>query len=117
MGLSEYLEAEGIKHDAIYLTADAPATKEHIVENIESSKVYIIGGLVDRNRHKGLTYRKADELGLRTARLPIEENVTLIGSPSLTTNHGECIIFANRIRSIYLLSISSFLPFSCPYPC
>lgn len=32
----------------IYLSGDA----EDILQNIEDDKIYIIGGLVDRNRHK-----------------------------------------------------------------
>ena len=39
----------------MYLTADA----EEEVEELEEDKVYIIGGLVDRNRHKNLTYIRA----------------------------------------------------------
>ena len=36
------------KEDLIYLTADA----EEVMEDVEEDKLYIIGGLVDRNRHK-----------------------------------------------------------------
>ena len=34
----------------VYLTADSP----HVVVSLEPEKLYVIGGLVDRNRHKVL---------------------------------------------------------------
>lgn len=39
----------------MYLTADAEAT----VQSFDPSKVYVIGGIVDRNRLKGRTMQKA----------------------------------------------------------
>jgi tRNA (guanine9-N1)-methyltransferase len=36
------------KEQLVYLTADSDTT----IESVEGDKVYIIGGLVDRNRHK-----------------------------------------------------------------
>jgi tRNA (guanine9-N1)-methyltransferase len=35
-------------HDFVYLTADSP----NVLHTLEASKVYILGGLVDRNRYK-----------------------------------------------------------------
>lgn len=39
----------------MYLTADSPDT----ITQLEKGKVYILGGLVDRNAHKGLCFKKA----------------------------------------------------------
>jgi tRNA (guanine9-N1)-methyltransferase len=52
-------------------------------------QAYVIGAFVDKNRHKGLTARKAAELGIPTARLPINEFVALTGCTVMTTLHGE----------------------------
>lgn len=36
------------KNDLVYLTADA----EETIQELDAAKVYVIGGIVDRNRHK-----------------------------------------------------------------
>lgn len=56
------------KQDVIYLTADTDDT----IETLEPGKTYVIGGIVDRNRYKHLCAKKADALGVRVARLPID---------------------------------------------
>ena len=48
---------------------------------------YIIGGIVDRNRYKGLCKTKAEAGGIRTARLPIGDYVKLLAAPVMTVNH------------------------------
>jgi len=53
----------------VYLTHDAT----NVLWEVQIGTAYIVGGLVDRNRHKGITAKKALSLGLPTARLPIEE--------------------------------------------
>lgn len=45
------------KEDIVYLTADSP----NIIENLDDTKAYIIGGIVDRNRYLNLTFNKATE--------------------------------------------------------
>jgi hypothetical protein len=41
----------------VYLSSESPTE----LRELEEDKYYIIGGLVDRNRYKGLTFRRAQE--------------------------------------------------------
>lgn len=78
-----YIEAfQDNKEKLIYLTADA----ETILEDLDTEKIYIIGGLVDRNRWKGITLKKANKQGIQSARLPIGNYVKLASSQVLTVN-------------------------------
>lgn len=67
----------------VYLTSDS----DNILEHLDDSKVYVIGGIVDRNRLKGTTMKKAQELGITTAKLPIEQYLKLVATKVLTVNH------------------------------
>lgn len=77
-----YLDVVQDKSKLVYLTADSP----NLIQELDSEKAYIIGGIVDHNRHKLLTYTKATEQGIAHARLPIGENVQLCSSAVLTVN-------------------------------
>jgi Trm5-related predicted tRNA methylase len=66
----------------VYLTGDSTSTLEKFSED----KIYIIGGIVDKNRHKELTLKKAEEHGVLTAKLPVRENIKLTSSSILTCN-------------------------------
>jgi tRNA (guanine9-N1)-methyltransferase len=71
------------KADLVYLTADSPDE----LQSLDPGKIYIVGGIVDRNRHKNLCYNKAVEQGIATARLPIGESIKLASSAVMCTNH------------------------------
>ncbi|XP_074251166.1 tRNA methyltransferase 10 homolog B isoform X5 [Saimiri boliviensis] len=53
----------------VYLTPDS----EHALEDVDLNKVYILGGLVDESIQKKVTFQKAQEYCVKTARLPIQE--------------------------------------------
>ncbi|KRT78444.1 hypothetical protein AMK59_8009 [Oryctes borbonicus] len=57
------------KDKLIYLSSES----DNIISELYQDKVYIIGGLVDHNSHKGLCHRKAIEQGIQHGQLPIGE--------------------------------------------
>lgn len=69
----------------VYLTSDS----DTVLTKLDKDSVYIVGGLVDHNHHKGLTLERATEKGLRTARLPLGEHVKIKTRTVLTIVHGE----------------------------
>ncbi|KAJ4704109.1 tRNA (Guanine(9)-N1)-methyltransferase [Melia azedarach] len=78
-----YIEAlEEQKENLVYLTADS----ENVLDDLDPKKFYIVGGLVDRNRWKGITMKKAQEQGIQTAKLPIGNYLKMSSSQVLTVN-------------------------------
>ncbi|KAI8524889.1 hypothetical protein RHMOL_Rhmol13G0184500 [Rhododendron molle] len=78
-----YIEAfQDRKKRLVYLTTDS----ENILEELDPRKIYIVGGLVERNRWKGITMKKAKEQGIKTAKLPIGNYMKMSGSKVLTVN-------------------------------
>ena len=67
----------------IYLTPDT----EELLESVDESKVYVIGGIVDDNQLKGLSYQKATKLGIKTAKLSIKDLLPSFRNQSLNINH------------------------------
>lgn len=68
------------KDQIVYLTSDSP----NVVEQLDHDKVYIIGGLVDHNRCKGVCFEKALEANVHHARLPIDEYLVMKSRKVLT---------------------------------
>ena len=60
----------------VYLAAESP----HVLQHIEPDCTYVIGGLVDHKAKPGLSFERAEAFGLRTARLPLEDFLTLRGA-------------------------------------
>ncbi|MCJ1390852.1 tRNA (guanine(9)-N(1))-methyltransferase [Xylographa bjoerkii] len=69
--------------ETVYLTSDSPDT----LTELKPYSTYIIGGIVDRNRHKGICYKRAMDRGIKTARLPIGEYMDMASRFVLATNH------------------------------
>ncbi|EXJ94680.1 hypothetical protein A1O1_03077 [Capronia coronata CBS 617.96] len=69
--------------EVVYLTSDSPDT----LTELSPYSTYIVGGLVDKNRHKGICYKIATEKGIKTAKLPIGEYLDMQSRKVLATNH------------------------------
>ena len=77
------LDGEAEAGEVVYLTSDSPDT----LTELRPYSTYIIGGLVDRNRHKGICYKRAMDRGVRTAKLPIGLYMQMASRFVLATNH------------------------------
>ncbi|EGW32863.1 uncharacterized protein SPAPADRAFT_60204 [Spathaspora passalidarum NRRL Y-27907] len=77
------LITEENKSQFVYLTADT----DEVIEELLPNHTYIIGGIVDKNRHKQLCLKKAQELGLKVGKLPIDKFIEMNGRHVLATSH------------------------------
>ncbi|XP_046994816.1 tRNA methyltransferase 10 homolog A isoform X1 [Schistocerca americana] len=71
------------KSELVYLTSES----DNIITELEDDKVYIIGGLVDHNAHKGVCYRVAVDQNISHGQLPIEEFLEMKTRKVLTVDH------------------------------
>ncbi len=101
-----FLSTHPEKENIVYLTPDT----DTILDTIESDKIYIIGGIVDKNRFKGKTSQTAQELGLKTARLPVPEFIDLKTSPVLTIYHVLEIMLKFKECGDWKQSLEAFVP-------
>ncbi|KAF3004973.1 tRNA (guanine(9)-N(1))-methyltransferase [Curvularia kusanoi] len=69
--------------EIIYLSSES----ENTLTTLKPNSTYIIGGLVDKNRHKGVCHKRAVERGIKTAKLPIGEFLEMKSRQVLVTNH------------------------------
>lgn len=96
----------------IYLTYDSEESlpETSVIVNDPSPKVYVIGGLVDHNSHKGLTQNLASEKSIKTAKLPIDEYFKMVASRVLTVNQCfEIMLLASNGKS-WLDSFLNVIP-------
>lgn len=69
---------------AVYLTSDSP----NVIEKLDNDKIYVIGGIVDRNRLKRKAIDRAEALGVAHGKLPLEDHLAKMTSTKvLTCNH------------------------------
>lgn len=69
--------------EIVYLSSEADDT----LEELKPFSTYIIGGLVDKNREKGICHKRATQRGVRTAKLPIGKYLEMSSRKVLATNH------------------------------
>lgn len=81
--LAEQSDAKPEDGEIVYLSSDSPNT----LTELKPYSTYIIGGLVDKNRHKGICYKQATERGIKTAKLPIGDYIQMASRSVLATNH------------------------------
>jgi len=82
--VEDYYGERGRMKDVVYLTSDSPNT----LQETDDGKVYVIGGIVDRNRLKRAALTRAERIGVATARLPIDEHLARMSATRvLTCNH------------------------------
>lgn len=85
--LSDFNEEDKLQDysNVVYLSADT----EDKLEELKAGETYVIGGIVDKGRHKNLCKGTAEKLGnkIRILRLPIDEYIKLSGRKVLTTAH------------------------------
>ncbi|KAF2278269.1 uncharacterized protein EI97DRAFT_394502 [Westerdykella ornata] len=79
----EEKEEEEEGGEIVYLSSESDV----VLERLKPNSTYIIGGLVDKNRHKGLCYKRALNRGIKTAKLPIGEFLHMKSRQVLVTNH------------------------------
>ncbi|KAM1033681.1 hypothetical protein ACFX13_037961 [Malus domestica] len=80
------------------------------LENEKQTKIYIVGGLVDRNRWKGITMKKAEEQGIQTAKLPIANYLNMSSSQLLSVSllqRTEILLTVNQVIEILLKNMET----------
>ena len=85
------------RNELVYLSPESP----HLLTSLDTSKVYVIGGLVDDSINKGLTLQKAEVEQVATAKLPLMEYMNM-----REPNPAHCILCLNQVLGI-LLDVNS----------
>jgi tRNA (guanine9-N1)-methyltransferase len=94
-------------NNLVYLTSDSST----VLSDLDDSKVYIIGGIVDRNRLKKAAFHRAQSLQIPTAKLPIDQYLALRHTTRvLTCNHVFDILMHYREHRDWQKALLSVLP-------
>ncbi|XP_031730082.1 tRNA methyltransferase 10 homolog A [Anarrhichthys ocellatus] len=94
------------QEELVYLTSDSP----NVLEELDHKKAYVIGGLVDHNHHKGITFERAKELGIDHAQLPLSNFVKMNSRKVLAVNHVFEIVLAYLEKSSWQEAFFTVLP-------
>ncbi|KAM9717448.1 tRNA methyltransferase 10 homolog A [Menidia menidia] len=94
------------KEELVYLTSDSP----NVLQELDQNKAYVIGGLVDHNHHKGITFQRAKELGVEHAQLPLGSFVKMNSRKVLAVNHVFEIILAYLEKDSWQEAFFAVLP-------
>ena len=94
------------KEKIVYLTSES----ENVLDDVVDDKVYVIGGIVDHNRLKGITHEDATKRGLYTARLPLDKYVDMQSRKVLTVNHVFMILLGVLNTHDWSKTLSAVLP-------
>nr|XP_046236920.1 RNA (guanine-9-)-methyltransferase domain-containing protein 2 [Scatophagus argus] len=94
------------KEELVYLTSDSP----NVLDELDQKKAYVIGGLVDHNHHKGITFERAKELGINHAQLPLSSFVKMNSRKVLAVNHVFEIILAYLEKGNWQEAFFTVLP-------
>lgn len=104
---SQSLQSEETRKELIYLTSDS----ENVISEVQNDKVYIIGGIVDRNRHKHIALNTANALHISHGRLPLESYLSKMPSTKvLTCNHVFGILLKYRQLKDWTKALQDILP-------
>lgn len=95
-----------LKQKIFYLSADS----ENEINDLNKDFTYIIGGIVDRNKYKFLSYNKAKKLGINHGKFPIGEYLNLNSSKVLTTNHTFAILNEFNLKHDWKEAFLSVIP-------
>lgn len=79
----------------VYLSPDA----EEVLETVDADKIYVLGGLVDESIQKKLSFCRARDLSVCTARLPIDEH--MVKKDNAKNFHSK-ILAVNQVFDILL---------------
>ncbi|XP_068164053.1 tRNA methyltransferase 10 homolog A [Antennarius striatus] len=94
------------REELVYLTSESP----NVLEELDQTKAYVIGGLVDHNHHKGITFEKAKELGIAHAQLPLSSFVKMNSRKVLAVNHVFEIILSYLEKGSWQEAFFTVLP-------
>ena len=95
------------RKEIVYLSGDS----DNVLETIDPSLVYIIGGLVDSRKNiKGASLTAATDAGVRHARLPLSEYIIQDTPRPIPVNQIFSILLKYIVSNNWLHAISSTIP-------